>query len=86
MTANDLDLIISSLILLVAGMGATFAFLILQVWCTNISSKITARYSYLLPDPEPKKAAPKAQAAKPAGDDGELVAVISAAVQRHMDK
>ncbi|HQL10553.1 MAG TPA: OadG family protein [Lentisphaeria bacterium] len=87
MNANDLNLIVSSLILLVAGMGVTFVFLIIQVWCTNLSSKITARYSHLLPDPTPKKAPVKAAAKAPAkADDGELVAVISAAIQHRTGK
>lgn len=87
MNANDLNLIISSLILLVAGMGMTFVFLIIQVWCTNISSKITARYSHLLPDAAPKKAPAKAAVKATAKtDDGELVAVISAAIQHRMGK
>lgn len=87
MNANDLNLIISSLILLVAGMGMTFVFLIIQVWCTDISAKITARYSHLLPDPAPKKAPTKAPAKAPTKtDDGELVAVISAAIQHRSGK
>jgi len=91
MNANDLNLIISSLILLVAGMGMTFVFLIVLVWCTNLSSKITAHFSHLLPNPTPKKApakaAPKAPAATTdSSDDGELIAVITAAIQHRLAK
>jgi sodium pump decarboxylase gamma subunit len=81
MNANDLNLILSSLILLVSGMGMTFVFLIIQVWCTNLGAKLAARYSHLLPDPAPKKAPPKAAAKS---DDGEVIAAITAAIQHRL--
>lgn len=79
MNESDLALLKSSLILLVAGMGMTFIFLLVQVLCTNISSKITARFAYLLPEPVPKKPTAK-PVAKPQADEDEIVAAMAAAI------
>ncbi|MGI6356167.1 MAG: OadG family protein [Lentisphaerae bacterium] len=69
----------TALILMIAGMGMTFLFLMLQIWCTEKTSKISARFSHLVPDSEPKKSSKPAPAA-PAADEGEVVAAIAAAI------
>ncbi len=89
MSAENLDLLKSSLILMVSGMGMTFLFLIVQVIFTNLSSKWTAKFAYLLPEPAPKKvpkpaapAKPKA-VAEPEAEDTAVVAAIIAAIQHY---
>ena len=57
MNPNDLALVKSGVILLIAGMGMTFIFLIIQIICTNISSKVSAKFAHLIQEPEPKKPA-----------------------------
>ena len=47
-----MDLFFSALIVMVAGMGFVFAFLLLQVLATSWFAKVAAKYSYLLPEPE----------------------------------
>lgn len=76
-----MEQISNGLILLVAGMGMTFLFLIVQIICTNIFSKLSGKFANLVPEPEPKKPAKKAAPAPaPAQDDTELVAAIAAAI------
>ncbi|HQL86207.1 MAG TPA: OadG family transporter subunit [Lentisphaeria bacterium] len=71
----------SALILMLAGMGMTFVFLLIQIWCTELNSKLAARLSHLVPDPEPKKSSkPAAVKAAPTADEGEVVAAIAAAI------
>ncbi len=74
-----MEMILSALIVMLVGMGFVFAFLLIQVICTTICSKIGAKYSYLLPEPTKavKKKAPAAAAA-----DTEVVAVIAAALRQ----
>ncbi len=73
----QLEIILNALILTVVGMGFVFFFLAIQVFVTNMASKLGARFAYLLPEPEKKKPAP----AK-AADDGALIAAIVAAVHQ----
>jgi sodium pump decarboxylase gamma subunit len=75
-----MDLFLSALIVMVVGMGFVFAFLCLQVLATDKFAKIAAKYSYLLPESE--KPAPRKPAAKAAGNDGEVAAVIAAALKQ----
>jgi len=79
---NETVYIGSALILMVAGMGMTFVFLLVQIWCTNLSSKIAARFTHLVPEPAPKKNGKPAPAktAPTADEDGEVVAAIVAAI------
>ena len=42
-------MILSSFILLIMGMGTTFVFLFVLIICTNISSKVSSKYAYLMP-------------------------------------
>lgn len=78
MNPNDLALIKSSFILMIAGMGMTFIFLLIQAYCTNINSKICEKFKHLVPEPEPKKVPKKTVA--PTTDDSEIVAAIAAAI------
>lgn len=83
--SENLTLVKYALIIMVFGMGFVFTFLGIQVIMTNWMAKFAAKYPHLLPEPEkPAKKAPakKNPAAAPA-QDGELVAVISAAIQQH---
>ena len=68
----------SALILLVAGMGTTLAFLLIQAFLTTVSAKISAKFAYLMPEPEVKK--PARKSAPKSEDDGEVVAAIAAAI------
>ncbi len=84
MNPNDLALVKSGVILLIAGMGMTFIFLIIQIICTNISSKVSAKFAHLIQEPEPKKPAKKpAAAAAPKGNDAAIIAAIAAALHHH---
>ena len=84
MNPNDLALVKSGFILLIAGMGMTFVFLIIQIICTNISSKISAKFAHLIKEPEPKKPVKKAPAATaPKSNDGAMIAAIAAALHHH---
>lgn len=75
-----MEQIMSGLILLVAGMGMTFLFLIVQIICTNLFSSISGKFAGLVPEPEVKKPVKKATAPAPKQDDLELVAAIAAAI------
>ncbi len=82
------DLLKNGLMLMVIGMGTVFAFLTVMVLCIQASAKATARFAHLIPEPEKKKPKAKkpaaaAPAASPAGDDGALVAVLTAAVAKY---
>lgn len=84
MNPNDLALVKSGVILLIAGMGMTFIFLIIQIICTNISSKVSAKFAHLIQEPEPKKPAKKpAAAAAPKSNDAAIIAAIAAALHHH---
>jgi oxaloacetate decarboxylase gamma subunit len=78
------DLLRNGLLLMVIGMGTVFAFLTVMVVCIKISAKLAAKFAHLLPEeekkPRAKKSAPKAKAA---GDDGAVLAVVSAAVRKY---
>ena len=82
MNPNDAALIRSAFILLLAGMGMTFVFLIVQIFCTKFSSLVTKRFNYLVPEPEIKKPAAK-PAPKKADDSDEIVAAIAAALHHN---
>ena len=75
-----MEQIMSGLILLVAGMGMTFLFLIVQILCTNFFSSISGKFAGLVPEPEPKKPVKKAAAPAPKEDDLEVVAAIAVAI------
>lgn len=48
-------LFLQGLVLLVAGMGIVYVFLMLMVWVLNHTSGIITRFNHILPDEEPKK-------------------------------
>ena len=80
-------MVLSSFILLIMGMGTTFVFLFVLIICTNISSKVSAKYAYLMSEPEQKKAKPVAKpAAAAAGNDDEIAAAIAVALVKHSGK
>ena len=70
------------LVLLVAGMGIVYLFLILLVLVMNRATQVVAKFNHILPDEEPKKKA--RPAAKPvASADDALVAIAVAAATAH---
>ncbi len=80
-----MELLINAAIISVLGMGFVFIFLGIQVIVSDWVSSIAGKYAYLLPEPtkaskRPAPVKPAAAAATP--DDGELVAVASAAIQK----
>ena len=79
-------MILSSFILLIMGMGTTFVFLFVLIICTNISSKVSSKYAYLMPEPELKKVKPVAKPAAAAGNDDEIAAAIAVAIVKHAGK
>ena len=84
MTPNDVALIKSAFILLVAGMGMTFVFLVVQIFCTKLSSLVTRNFSHLVPEPEAKAKKPAAKPAPEKEDDAdEIVAAIAAALHHN---
>lgn len=66
------------LVLLVAGMGFVFAFLLLLVLTMLICAKIIPRFNYVLPDAAPK-AAPQVPVAS---DDSAVALAIAVALKR----
>ena len=84
MDPNNAALIRSAFILLVAGMGMTFVFLIVQIFCTKASSMLSSQFSNLIPEPEVKKPAPKpAPAKKDEAETEEIIAAIAAAIHHN---
>jgi len=80
-----MELLINAAIISVLGMGFVFIFLGIQVIVSDLVSNIAGKYAHLLPEPNkaskrPAPFRPAAAAAKT--DEGELVAVVSAAVQK----
>lgn len=78
-----MELMINAAIISILGIGFVFFFLTLQVVMTSLVSKIAGKYAYLLPETEKtsRRAAPKAVIG-PKTEDGEIVAVITAAIQK----
>ena len=62
------------LVLMLAGMGIVFAFLLVLVVVSKTTMGFIARFDSLLPQDAPKKAPAK----KVSGDDGEAVALAIA--------
>jgi sodium pump decarboxylase gamma subunit len=84
-----MEIIGNACIITVLGMGFVFIFLGIQVWLTGAMAKFAAKYAYLLPEPEKPQRRPAVKAAVPAPAkpaEGELVAVIAAAIQAHNAK
>jgi len=72
-----MDILLQGLVLLVAGMGIVFLFLMLLVFVMNHSSKLVVRFNHILPDDEPKKK-PRVVAAK--ADDTAIAISIAVAM------
>ena len=83
MDPNNAALIRSAFILLVAGMGMTFVFLIVQIFCTKASSVLSRQFSNLIPEPEVKKPAPKPAPKKNEAEQEEIIAAIAAAIHHN---
>ncbi len=67
--------------LMAIGMGAVFVFLVLLIFATSFMSSILNRY---FPEAEiPVAPQSPTSAQQPAGQDGQLMAVIAAAIHRH---
>lgn len=79
------NLFSEGLTLMVFGMGFVFVFLTLLVFITSIMSRLIGRY---LPEPAPKvvKARPQAAVGAQAGNNDELIAVLTAAVHKYRSK
>ena len=61
------------LVLMVAGMGIVYAFLITLIYVTKVTSSFVAKFAHILPDEAPKKAP-----AKVASSDDEAIAIAIA--------
>ena len=83
MNPNDVTLIKSAFILLLAGMGMTFVFLIVQIFCTKLSSLVTKNFNNLVPEPEAKVKKPAAKPAAKKDDDADEIVAAIAAVLHH---
>ena len=83
MNPNDVTLIKSAFILLLAGMGMTFVFLIVQIFCTKLSSLVTKNFNHLVPEPEVKAKKPAAKPVAKKDDDAEEIVAAIAAVLHH---
>lgn len=72
------DLMSEAINLMLVGMGFVFVFLTILVFATSAMSKMILKYA---PAPEPK--APVAPPVTPASNDAQLLAVLSAAVDKY---
>lgn len=68
--------------LMMIGMGAVFVFLVLLVFATSIMSSLISRF---LPEPQ-IPSTPTATGQPPQANDGQLMAVIAAAIHRHRSR
>lgn len=76
-----MEKLMEGVVLLVAGMGIVYAFLLLMVCVMSLSAKIIPRFNHILPDEAPKKkAAPAAPGG--AGDDAAVALAIAVARSR----
>ena len=73
-----MEMIIQSLILMAAGMGSVFFFLLILIVVMSLMAKVTPKLSFMLPDPVP--ATPKKPAA--AADDEAVAVAIAVAMKR----
>ena len=77
-----MEIFLQGLVLLVAGMGIVYLFLILLVMVMNRATLVVAKFSHILPDEEPKKKARPAAKLVASADDA-LVAIAVAAAKAH---
>lgn len=71
-------LLLQGLVLLVAGIGIVFAFLILLVALLSVCARIIPRFNHILPDAEPKAAKPRSPVSGRSETDDEAIAVAIA--------
>lgn len=73
-----MDLLGQGLVLMIAGMGIVYAFLIVMICITKYSSAFVAKYDSILPQDAPKKAS------KPvaANNDSAVALAIAVAIKR----
>ena len=64
------------LVLMLAGMGIVFAFLIVLIFTAKITCGFVAKFDHILPQDAPKKKAPKAAAS----DDADIALAIAVAL------
>ena len=77
--ATSDSVVLQGFILMLAGMGAVYLFLIILIGVMNVSARVVPKLAFMLPDPEPAKPAPPA----PKKDAGAEVALaIAAALKR----
>ena len=69
--------------LMVIGMGAVFSFLVLLVFATSIMSSLITKF---LPEPTIISTSTAASPTSAKVDDGQLLAVISAAIHQHRSR
>ena len=71
-----MDVLGQGLVLMLAGMGIVFIFLVVLIITTNVSMKGIARFNHILPEDAPKKKpAPKAS------DDENIALAIAVALR-----
>ncbi len=73
-------ILMQGLVLLVAGMGIVYLFLMLLVWVMNRAASVVVHFNYILPDEAPKKKSRPATQHVIHSDDA-LIAVAVAAVK-----
>ena len=73
-----MDILAQGLVLMLAGMGIVFAFLIVLIAVTLFSMKGIARFDHILPQDAPKKK----PAAAAANDDENIAVAIAVAMNR----
>ncbi|MEE2731390.1 MAG: OadG family transporter subunit [Pseudomonadota bacterium] len=69
--------------LMMIGMGAVFVFLVLLVFATSIMSALISK---LLPEPNISSTPTATGHQPPQASDGQLMAVIAAAIHRHRSR
>lgn len=73
-----MDILAQGLVLMLAGMGIVFAFLVVLIAVTLFSMKGIARFDHILPQDAPKKK----PAAAAANDDENIAVAIAVAMNR----
>ncbi len=76
-----MDVLYEGLVLSGIGMGVVFTFLAVLVLATSTMSKLIVRYA-----PQPLSSGPASPSVGSTVDDGELIAVIGAAIHRHRSR
>ncbi len=74
-----MDLLGQGLVLMVAGMGIVYLFLIVLILITSLSSVFVARFDSILPQDAPKKAPKKAVSSS--GDDANVALALAVALR-----